>query len=653
MKYPGVGLLTRWAVPHDALGLAALVAAVLLASYAWRAGRASASAGIATSLSPRAFVVACASAAALLSAVYVQFVLRGGPRIIDATAYVLQARIFSSGHATWAAGDPGASFAGRFLVPAHDGSSLAVLFPPGYPLVLAPFVRLGAPMLLGPLLAAAIVVATYALARAAAGDEPTARAAALFSVACACLRYHTADTMAHGLLALLVTCGAAAAMRAQYMRYAVLAGACAGYAVATRFSSGLAIALVTAALVAAAQGAQDGRGNRATRVAMWAAGLGLGVLPLALYQSAAFGSPWTTGQTLYYAASDGPPGCFRYGFGDGIGCMHEHGDVVSRFAGHFGAWQAFLVTGARMGFHVGDVLQFEPLFVLVACGALVLLHIALHAPFYFSGSYQGGGARMFADVLPAEHVLLAFGAMRLGRARHVHDARIAGSVLALAALAFGIHNVNAHLSLRDREGGRPMFREDDVASVPAGALVFVDTDHGFDLAAGPHGPHEIARYRGDDHDRLVAARLGTRGVFLHSYDIGQGTVSVKPLAMAPVDDITPWHLEAESLWPALSQHRGWAAPQWVPEPCAGRGRVLRITGEATLRVSPPDPERGSWDVVLVVLENGRCVRKPWRRAMLAQGGTLTLNAGAERSGGTGETGDAPLFLDAIELMRVW
>ena len=48
----------------------------------------------------------------------------------------------------------------------------------------------------------ALVIATYALARELAEEavpelaEPIARAAALLSLLCAALRYHTADTMA-------------------------------------------------------------------------------------------------------------------------------------------------------------------------------------------------------------------------------------------------------------------------------------------------------------------------------------------------------------------------------------------------------------------------------------------------------------------------
>jgi len=40
-----------------------------------------------------------------------------------------------------------------------------------------------------------------------------------------------------------------------------------------------------------------------------------------------------------------------------------------------------------------------------------------YVPFYFDGSYPGGGARLFADVLPLEHVLAPwFSGVRASRA---------------------------------------------------------------------------------------------------------------------------------------------------------------------------------------------------------------------------------------------
>src|SRR4029077_12149906 len=47
-----------------------------------------------------------------------------------------------------------------------------------------------------------------------------------------------------------------------------------------------------------------------------------------LEQRAITGSFFRSSQSAYYSLADGPPGCFRYGFGRGIGCLHEHGSYV-------------------------------------------------------------------------------------------------------------------------------------------------------------------------------------------------------------------------------------------------------------------------------------------------------------------------------------
>ncbi|MBM4362527.1 MAG: hypothetical protein FJ104_07585, partial [Deltaproteobacteria bacterium] len=154
--------------------------------------------------SSRLLVAALAVLAAALSAVYVEHYLRGGPRIVDATTYFLQARALSAGDVTIDVPAPTGSFRGRFLLAGDDGARIAGIFPPGYPAVLALGFLVGHPLAVGPLLAALLVAATAALAyRLHGGAE--ARLAAGLSAVCVALRYHTADTMSHGLGALLFT----------------------------------------------------------------------------------------------------------------------------------------------------------------------------------------------------------------------------------------------------------------------------------------------------------------------------------------------------------------------------------------------------------------------------------------------------------------
>jgi len=174
------------------------------------------------------------------------------------------------------------------------------------------------------------------------------------------------------------------------------------------------------------------------------------------YQHAATGSAFASAQQRYYALSDGPPDCFRYGFGAGIGCRGEHGEFVAHnLAGGYGLVAALGTTGRRMLHHVADVLNFAPLAALplaalLARGRLIRIlalavaaQIAAYAPFYFDGSYPGGGARMFADALPLEHVLTVVGLVALAhrfRRRLGPDpfARATAITFALALAGFAV-----------------------------------------------------------------------------------------------------------------------------------------------------------------------------------------------------------------------
>nr|MDQ2646863.1 hypothetical protein [Myxococcota bacterium] len=114
-------------------------------------------------LPPAPVLAALSLSAAALSATYVAHYLHGGPRIVDATSYFLEGRALSHGQVWFPVPEPRASFHGRFLLESERG--LAVLFPPGYPLVLSLGFLLGGPMAVGPALAALLVPVSYAVAR--------------------------------------------------------------------------------------------------------------------------------------------------------------------------------------------------------------------------------------------------------------------------------------------------------------------------------------------------------------------------------------------------------------------------------------------------------------------------------------------------------
>ena len=109
-------VLGTWGAPPDGPAWGALVAAGGALAFAlvrgWQGNRR----GWTFSL-----VAILAFGAALLSLGYVAFFLRGGPRIVDATSYFLQARALAEGHFAWRVPEPSASFRGRFLL-FHDGA---------------------------------------------------------------------------------------------------------------------------------------------------------------------------------------------------------------------------------------------------------------------------------------------------------------------------------------------------------------------------------------------------------------------------------------------------------------------------------------------------------------------------------------------------
>lgn len=580
-------------------------------------------------------------AAALLSWGYVVYYLRGGPRIIDATAYLLEARTLAEGRLTLPLGDDELSILGRFLLRTRDGSAASVLFPPGWPAVLALGVRLGVPLAVGPCLAAALTVASASLARLAAEEltdgaraslftseraDRAAAAASLVSVGSAALRYHTADTMSHGWAA---TCFAVAllsvvrAARTADARWSGLAGLGAGWLFATRPTSALALVGALAIGFATGWAGDPRRLVRPTSVVAIVVGA---AAPLALwftYQHAATGSWLATAQGRYYAVSDGPAGCFRYGFGAGVGCLGEHAEFVEhRLRDGFGLAAALGTTGRRCLLHATDTLNFGPLALLVVLGVLatpglsrllgvaVVAQIVAYAPFYFDGSYPGGGGRMLADVLPLEHALVGLALATMGPRRGFECwrepdlwSRRLRRTLGVMALGFAVGVGADHEALRDREGGRPMFLLEDLraaATVPE--LVFVDTDHGFDLAyrAGAL----VARRRGDDLDRLVWEAHGRPAAVDHRYGLGGGLVTLTPRTFDPRPTSTlPLRLEGESLWPPLEQAAGWAWPTWRVPPCASAqwGLELRGQGAASVAVALPRAARGRHVVPVVAV----------------------------------------------------
>jgi hypothetical protein len=241
--------------------------------------------------------------------------------------------------------------------------------------------------------------------------------------------------------------------------------------------------------------------------------------------------------------------------------------------------------------HSLDVANFAPLALGVPLGAwlyrreratqllmaLVLGVMLGYAPFYFEGSFPGAGARFFAELLPLEQVLLARALCALGAARFAWPLALAG---------FALHTSVQHRSLRDREGGRPMFEASVLAEqgVTHG-LVFVATDHGFALA---HDPGRLSASAGlvvahehhDALDRLLWERLGRPPSYRYVYEPGQPGAVPRLLPWTPRVGTASERVEAESLWPPESVSGGWVEPVYLGEACTSAGRGLQLRSEA-------------------------------------------------------------------------
>jgi hypothetical protein len=562
---------TTFGLPPDGVAWAALAIGCALVPALYSKSRQA----LALSVPPRILLPALAFTATLLSAGYVVYYLRSGPRIIDATSYYLQARAMAHGHFAFPVATPSGSFRGRFLLE-NAQHSLSVIFPPGYAAVLAAGFLLHAPMAVGPVLAGLLVLATYALAKQLTASTEVAVVAAALSVLCAALRYHTADTMSHGWCALLLCSGAFFALRARRWD-ALCCGLACGWLIATRPVSGAVGVLLALGLMQ----------RNARSLVSFGAGLVPGVALLLLYQHAATGSYWASTQLAYYALADGPEGCFHYGFGRSIGCLYEHGDYVrARLPNGYGLREAAGVTLRRLAVHSIDIANAAPLSALCFVGAFVargvrgvrpiffgcLGLIFAYAPFYFDGSFPGGGARLFADLLPLEHVLLAIAVVRL---------RWSVVALPLSLIGFALHASFSHRALAEREGGRPMFEARELARAGVShGLVFVDTDHGFNLG---HDPGQldaqrglvIARYEHDAHDWLLWNRLARPLSYRYQYKPSTNGAFAELVPYLPASG--PMRFEAEAEWPPLAVHGGWAQPDFSPCASGGRGLALHAT----------------------------------------------------------------------------
>jgi hypothetical protein len=545
----------------------------------------------------RRFLTVTGFVAAFLSLGYLAFYLRGGPRAPEAATYWLQGRAMSHGLLRWSVIEPSASFRAKDLLFAAP-DRVSGIFPPGYALLLAPAFLVGAPMLVGPLLAAALVVATWLLAREiafAAGEkearaETIARVAVGFSILSAAMRYHTAEALPYGAVAVGVAMALGTALAARRTGEARLFGV-AGLSVGFLLATQPVCAFTTGAVVAAlAFGAP-----RRLRAFGWVLVLAApGAILLAAANHAAAGQMFASPIATYHALFQPLP------------------PVDARAAA--------MTTLMRLRAHLLDISNFEPLALLALVGAarggrgarlgalVVLGQIVLAAPLEASTVGLGGGARLLAAVVPVEHVLLALALSALWPA-HLGRAAVAGFALSLAG--FGVHAAHDHEKLASSELGRPRYEPDVTreAGVTNG-LLFFDDDQGFELAFDPGVPasHGIqaVRLRNDDHDRLLYDSLGHPSIHRYTSTASSASVTFWTPPGSGRDD---WRFESEADWPPVDVTGGKVEVIEPGASCVSEGHALSLTPHpgtgnvASVTIALPVPhgptpsDRRSWQVI--------------------------------------------------------
>lgn len=553
----------------------------------------------------RRVVASLALIAGALSWLYRLHYLDGASRVIDATTYLLQARILATEGFCASVVGPTASFRGRFVMESlAEPGCIGGIFPPGYPALLALGVELGAPALIGALLAMATVWLTARWAEQVHRTPRVRLVAAALSASCVNLRYQTADTMSHGLsivLTLVMVSSTTTLIQSlsppvRRRAWATL-GLAAGWLLATRQWTGILV------LFACAVAWTVTRGRRQLELRGFAFGA-LALLPgmalVLLQHQRLTGSWWLSPQIAYYARADGPIGCF--GLGLGKGCHFEHADAVAMQGGQglTLGWAA-LNTVHRFHWHALDVAHFEPLFAVALVGAFwlrsrpsawpglaVLLVLPLgYSVFYFNGSYPGGGARLFSEMLPLWHVALATALVRLRAVRLGLVASALGfathawvSHSALAMPHFGPDPVGLEVALSKLEEGQgpadPSSRPQrkDTESLGASATLLVTTAHDFNRGLRRSPSVEVVRDTFDVRsDWFVQRHQESERLRLLPSGRLEGVVVPEFLEL-------PLTLETEFDYPVQEVSGAWVHPAHVPLACVSRGAALAVVDAA-------------------------------------------------------------------------
>jgi hypothetical protein len=566
------------------------------------------------------FVSIVAALQVALTEVTHRFVGRGHTLSPDGAVYWFQARALSHGSFGTPMELPRQAFSLRFLFEGADGL-LHGVFPPGWPLFLVPFVKLGVPLAAGLVVSALLAWATYELARALGArdrfsDDDThnqrarelvARTAALLPVASFARAAETTDLLSHAFVAVLAAFSVTLALslrdgsideeRATVRRWALRSAgisAMVAWAFAARLLDGVLLALLVAVLAASAlvRAWRSGARRLVSRSLVAAALAALPfVLLVAAHQKRATGSWTTPTQREYFARSDWPPTCHRLGFGPDVGCEVEHGDERAVMGERgYTPRRAYFIASSR-ALVLGDDLVSPGHLLAIAmvlaavrgtrrtalAASFIALFTAAYGLFYY-GNAPLFGARHLFPLAPFAYFLIAR-MTALPWSRWPKLAPHGAFVLAIITASFAGQLVRWLLipalenELRDRRPWvRPVIER---AANPQGIIVATDLFHaitGYDPWLD-RGERVVAV---SDEAGLRELRRAHREwpVWVPTANNTLARINLGPVR----DDLS---VELESMWPALQWPSGLKASRfevskWNAGVLASGGRVLLI-----------------------------------------------------------------------------
>lgn len=604
----GASMLGPWAAfswaalkadVHEPLlpkALAAMAAAVAAGVMIPRAGELFRRAVLA--LPAWAFVAVAAVVSGAVTAWLWRGAMHGQVISGDACIYILQGRALGHGDLAIPVAAPRLASSVKFLVEGHDGRFHSV-FVPGYPLFLAPFVRLGAPWLSGMVVGAALALAQYLLSKAVTREEFTARLSLLLVMPTYARAVETSDLLSHAFVGTLSAFAVVLALglrTAPSWRRAALLGACVGWVFAARMLDGF----VLAAVVTATLGAEVVARRFSWRLIAVGVLAGLPFIAMvAVQQLEGTGDPRKATVLEYANRSDHPRGCLRLGFGKEIGCSLEHpGERRSFGPDGYTPDDAFRIVSERTG-RFGDenffgawiaVLAFVAVVAFASTEALVAALYAVGLTTAYGLFYYGSGivhgARHVFPALPFVAALLARAMGEAGRAAAGRWSRAQWQ----GALALGYFALGAvFFPSMWREGQRKIRRVQDPRIAIRRLMAREHITRGIVLVPDLHSYLEALDPWSDGGERVLvySDNAGEADLRRHHPDLPVFMV-VDEKTVLRVGSSAPGpglRLEMERAWPSLQRPIGLSAGIIHTLECC----LIPTSGMRALRVFAVEP----------------------------------------------------------------